>query len=80
MSELSSANEKLACESIEGIVSHRVRLNPYFRRSTLRFDFDGGLLTVRGRVPSYYHKQLIQTIVKEIEGVERVDNCVDVCG
>ncbi len=41
-------------------------------------DFRGGVLTLRGRVPSFYLKQVLQSILKDVSGVRRVDNRVDV--
>jgi osmotically-inducible protein OsmY len=37
-----------------------------------------GVLLLRGRVPSYYLKQLAQTAVVGIKGVEQIDNRIDV--
>ena len=36
------------------------------------------VLTVRGSVPSFYLKQMLQTMLMEVCGVGRVDNQVDV--
>ena len=36
------------------------------------------VLTVRGCVPTFYLKQVLQTMLKELNGVGRVDNQVDV--
>jgi hypothetical protein len=48
------------------------------RADGFRFENDGGVLTVRGRVPSFYLKQVLQTILKRVDGVRMVDNQVDV--
>lgn len=45
--------------------------------------FQNGVLTLRGRVPSFYLKQMAQSLLANIEGVDRIDNRVDVvspCG
>ncbi len=36
------------------------------------------LLTLRGRVPSFYLKQIAQTVVRHIEGIVILDNHVEV--
>ena len=36
------------------------------------------MLVIRGRVPTFYLKQLLQDALKQIEGVRRIDNRVDV--
>ena len=38
-----------------------------------------GRLVLRGRVPSYYLKQVAQEQVRRIEGVESIVNAVEVC-
>jgi len=48
----------------------------YFRDVTLRCA--GGVLMLRGRVPTFYLKQVLQSLLKGLEGVERIDNRVDV--
>lgn len=40
--------------------------------------FQNGVLTLSGRVPSFYLKQMAQTVLANIEGVDRIDNRVDV--
>jgi hypothetical protein len=49
---------------------------PALRCVTCRFD--DGVLTMRGSVVSYFLKQMAQTAVIGLAGVERVDNCIDV--
>jgi hypothetical protein len=48
----------------------------YFRRVTLQFQ--DGVLTLRGRVPTFYLKQLLQSWLKDLDGVREIDNQVDV--
>jgi osmotically-inducible protein OsmY len=40
--------------------------------------FQNGVLTLRGRVPSFYLKQMAQSVLANLEGVDRIDNRVDV--
>ena len=40
--------------------------------------FDDGVLVLQGRLNSFFHKQLAQEIVAKIEGVERVENKIEV--
>ncbi len=44
------------------------------------FDFEcnNGVLVVRGCVPTFYLKQVLQTLLKGLEGVRRIDNQVQV--
>ena len=41
-------------------------------------EFRDGSLFLRGHVPSFYHKQLAQTAVAGLKGVEQVVNEIDV--
>ncbi len=40
--------------------------------------FEDGVLRLRGRVPTYYMKQLLQNRLADIDGVDWIDNEVDV--
>ena len=40
--------------------------------------YEKGVLTLQGRVPSFYLKQVLQTTLRGIPGVDRIDNRVDV--
>ncbi len=44
----------------------------------VQFDFDGSSLVLRGIVPSFYMKQLAQTLLRGIEGVEAIVNRIEV--
>jgi hypothetical protein len=48
------------------------------RAQTFEFERNGDVLTIRGCVPSFYLKQVLQGLLKNLEGVERIDNRVDV--
>jgi hypothetical protein len=51
-----------------------------FRGRVDRFHFEasGDALIVSGRVPSFYLKQLVQTVLSELDHVSRIDNRVAV--
>lgn len=51
---------------------------PLFRgRSDLiHVDKRDGQLVLQGRLPSYYLKQMLQTVRRDVEGVRRIDNRV----
>jgi hypothetical protein len=50
----------------------------HFRRRAGRFEFqcDEDVLIVRGIVPTFYLKQLLQCVLRDVEGVRAVDNQV----
>jgi hypothetical protein len=58
---------------------HLVSNCPYaFCFRDIRFGFADGVLTLRGRVPTFYLKQMLQTFLRDLAGVEQIDNQVDV--
>jgi osmotically-inducible protein OsmY len=61
-----------------------IELHSHFRGRIDSFQFEhrGGVLTVRGRVPSFYLRQVLERALKRVDGVRSVDNQVDVvcCG
>ena len=48
------------------------------RAEIFEFDCCENVLVVRGRVPTFYLKQRLQDALKNLDGVRRVDNRVDV--
>jgi hypothetical protein len=48
------------------------------RTDRLQFETNGDVLTVRGVVPSFYLKQLLQTVLRDVDGVRMIDDRVDV--
>ena len=42
------------------------------------FSYSQGILTLEGRLPSFYLKQVLQTLLRDLDGVTRIDNRVDV--
>ena len=54
--------------------------NPYLTGRTLRFETDGGRVILRGRVGTWYQKQMAQELIRRVEGVELIDNCLEVVG
>jgi hypothetical protein len=48
------------------------------RVDQFEFALRGEALTVRGSVPTFYLKQLLQSLLKDIDGVGRIDNQVEV--
>ena len=42
------------------------------------FTYSLGTLTLTGRLPSFYLKQVLQTLLRDLDGVTRIDNRVDV--
>ena len=56
----------------------RLRGNPYLALKNVSCDWLDGVLVLRGCLPSYYLKQVAQEAVARLEGVERIDNQIQV--
>jgi osmotically-inducible protein OsmY len=61
-------------ERVEGAIA----VNPYFRSRRLRFETADGRVVLSGVVGTFFQKQMAQEIVRRIEGVEEIDNCLEV--
>jgi hypothetical protein len=66
-------------QEVRGSVEQRLRQCPYaFVFCKVRFLFENGRLTLRGCVPSFYLKQILQERLRGIEHVKQIENEVDV--
>ena len=52
--------------------------SPYAEVRRVACEFHEGMLSLRGRVSSYYLKQIAQTVVLGMEGVEEIHNQLEV--
>ena len=50
------------------------------RSGLIKIDEHDGVLTLEGRLPSYYLKQMLQTVLQNVDGVKQIDNRVAVDG
>jgi hypothetical protein len=48
------------------------------RSGQILMDEKEGTLLIQGRLPSFYLKQMLQTILGGVEGIKSIDNRVDV--
>ena len=48
------------------------------RTQLLRLENRDGCLIIEGRLPSFYLKQVLQTLLRDVDGVVQIDNRVDV--
>jgi osmotically-inducible protein OsmY len=65
-------------QEIAEIAQAALRRSAYFELRNVSCDFSGGTLTLHGRVPTYYLKQLAQASVADVPGVIEVHNRVEV--
>ena len=77
-----TSNGELAAENSDLLNRARraVAQQGQLRNRVKSFEYllDAEVLVVRGCVPTYYLKQMVQTALKDLEGVRRIDNQVEV--
>ena len=56
----------------------RLSRSPYIELRCISVDLREGVLILRGRVPSYYLKQIAQCLVDCLPGVQKIDNHLEV--
>lgn len=56
----------------------KLMASPYSALRALTCDSHEGVLAIRGRVPTFYLKQLAQVAVRDVAGVEVINNLVQV--
>ena len=56
----------------------RIRSQPHLAFHRIWCEYAGGRLFLRGQVPSFYHKQLAQEAIAEMESVDQVVNEIEV--
>ena len=55
-----------------------ISTNPYLAQQKLKLEFERGRLTLRGVVNSFFQKQMAQEAVRHVEGVEKIENQLEV--
>lgn len=70
------------CADMEAIqaVESRLQESSYWHLRAVSCECIAGTLTIRGRVPTYYLKQIAQSVVRKIEGIKSVINLIEVVG
>jgi hypothetical protein len=60
------------------LAERALRNSPYLALRNVACDCRGGVLTLRGCLPTYYLKQVAQAVVARIDGVRQVVNDIEV--
>jgi len=51
---------------------------PYLSQPNLSVDAQQGRVTLRGQVASYYQKQMAQEALRRVDGIEQIENLLQV--
>lgn len=65
-------------DDLAEIARGRLRNSPYASLRTLSCDVENNGLVLRGRLPSFHHKQLAQETVRRLAGVRQIINETEV--
>ena len=63
---------------LEKQVEAAIRHNPYLTRHQLRFETREGRVTLRGKVHTFFQKQMAQEALKRVDGVQEIENQLEV--
>ena len=66
------------CTRVAAEAGRCLRASPYMIVRKMSCEYREGVLLLRGRVASYYHKQVAQEAVARLEGVVEVVNEIEV--
>src|SRR5262245_4360370 len=69
---LSTVSWPVRTEQIVEGAESRLRHNSYLALKNVHCDYCEGVLTLRGCLPTYYLKQVAQSVVAHVEGVQRI--------
>lgn len=64
--------------NLDSLISSTMQTNPYLKSRNLRFETAEGRVVLRGVVSSYYHKQMAQEALRRLQGVNHVENHLEV--
>ncbi len=73
-----NAIDEIRPASTVEVAEARLRGNAYLALRSVSCTYGRGVLTLRGRLPTYYLKQIAIATVSEVEGVERVADEIEV--
>ena len=77
-STASPADFAAAHDQWQNYVEASVATEPLFRRREIALRGRKGHVLLTGTVSTFYEKQLAQEIVRRLEGVHQIDNCLEV--
>ena len=63
---------------IETEAQGRLRQAGHYYLRSMHCTVANGVLTLRGQVPNYYLKQLVQSLLIDIDGLRAIDNAIEV--
>ena len=65
--------------TLDSQVTQAIDSAPHLMGRTLRIETDEGRVRLHGIVGSYFQKQMAQEAIRRVEGVEQIENELEVC-
>lgn len=65
-------------QEVRDLAEKRLQSNPYLALKNVSCEYSDGVLTLRGRLPTYYLRQIAQAAVSGMDGVRAVVDCIEV--
>ena len=55
-----------------------LRRSPYVSGHEMQVEAAEGVVRISGAVRSFFHKQMAQELIRRVDGVQRIENCLQV--
>ena len=55
-----------------------LRRSPYVSGHDMQVEATEGVVRISGAVRSFFHKQMAQELIRRVDGVQRIENCLQV--
>ena len=59
-------------------LDHAISSSPHLTGRKLKLETDSGVVVLRGKVNTYFQKQMAQEAVRRVDGVRLIDNQLEV--
>ena len=73
-----TTSQSLRGQAVANQVLGRFRQDASLRHRDVTCEFYEGAIILRGHLPTYYLKQMAQTLAAQVAGVQQVDNRIEV--
>lgn len=71
-------NDATAAPSLAVLVTSALQASPYLESDHLRIEAEQGAVRLHGQVGTFFEKQMAQETVRRLDGVERIENHLEV--
>ena len=65
-------------KTLDSLILSAIEKHPHLKQRKLHFEHQDGRVVLRGIVNSFYQKQLAQEAVRRVDGVDHIENQLEV--